>query len=129
MSSLGAYKDQMKKSYSAYNQAMLSEQKDTIDKMVKSVKTVKKSAADWPDVLKYVQKRFPNVDITGVPIYVTAPSIMNKYGYGFANGFYSSDLDLIFVKSKVTVGCSEAKTTFAKTVNKHITGEASVELA
>jgi hypothetical protein len=126
MPSLGAWKDQIKKSYGAQKQHILLEQKLVADKIIKHAKTVKKSAADWPNILSYISNKFPNVDITNVPIYVTHPSVMSRYKI-HASGCYIIDLDAILVRNKVGTGNDQAKTAFDKLVNKQIGTDSNVE--
>ncbi len=62
--------------------------------------TVCKSVADWPEIRQYLVSTF-GVDVSDVPVYVTTPEVMKKYGFEECAGCYIDELKIILIKNKI----------------------------
>ena len=74
------------------------------NKVIKSQLTTCQSINDYPDIFSYLNNLFPTVDLSDVPIYLSSPRVMSKYGFGQCAGCYIPHMDVILVKNKIKMG-------------------------
>ena len=63
--------------------------------------TIEKQIGDFPEIQKYLESKFPKVDISDIKIYVADPDVVHKAGWKDIGGCYVHVLKVILVKSKI----------------------------
>jgi hypothetical protein len=86
------------KQYNEY----VSELNSNVDKIIKSKSTVRRHIVDFPAVQQYLHGVFPDVDVSDIPIYLTTPGIMRKYGMYGCMGCYVTNLKVIVMQNIIT---------------------------
>lgn len=67
---------------------------------------------DYPAIKSYLDEKFPDIDISDVPIYMATSDAIDAAGYGHAGGFYVHHMRVVVCKDKITIGGTKAKTKF-----------------
>ena len=99
--------------------AELESEKRQVLRIIKSRSTLKKSLLDYPPVEKYLQEKFPEIDITDISIYVTSPRVMRSCK-SFKNcaGVYLPFMKTILMKSIVHMMGGSDKGLFNRLLSK-----------
>jgi hypothetical protein len=98
------------------------EQKDRIEKkiyaLVNHADTVRRTVKDFKNVHQYLSSKFPQIDVTDVPIYVVSSGPMNNAGFKGVGGFFIHHLNVIVVRKRIS-SCGRAKGTFEKIMQEY----------
>ncbi len=105
--------------FSNLKKKQLSELTNRVNKIVKNSSTVQKCIADFPVIEKYLNERFPNVDISDVKIYLAESYCMKKYGFKDCGGCYIDYLKCILAKTRIVTMSGAAKGRFEKLMKRH----------
>lgn len=96
------------------------------DRVISNKKTERKSLLDFPAVADYLAGRFPDVDLSAVSLYISPPKVIEQAGWKDIGGCYVRDLDVIFVKSKISTH-KKSKSKFQRMVHEICDAHVDVE--
>lgn len=106
-----------------YRQKQFKETEKNIKKILKKVDTQKKFLSDFPAINNYLLAKYPNVDVSDVPIYMVSTQTMDAAGFAFAAGFYQHEMRLVVVKRKVVLEAGTRTNAFEKQIQKLVKAE------
>lgn len=69
----------------------------------------KKFLNDFVEVNNYISKKFPELDVSDIPIYLVSEEAMSANGFSGIGGFYVHHMRLIVVKNEITIGAGVVK--------------------
>lgn len=72
-----------------------------VNRIAKHSVTEAKVVADFPEIQKYLDGRFPDIDISDVKIYMSTPEVIEKEGFKNIGGCYINLLKVILVKNNI----------------------------
>lgn len=95
------YQYQVYRAYKENERAIKSYQKSVSQRVKKVVaESIEERVSDYPDVDNYLRLRFPNVDISDIPIYRANEAIFEKTGWGAVGGLFVPWMELVLIKDK-----------------------------
>lgn len=89
-----------------------------VNKIKNSTETTEKRISDFPEIHAYFKNNFPKVDLSGIPIYMTSPRVMDRNGFKSAAGCYIDAFKSIFVKNSIRIKSSSNEGKFAIALHK-----------
>ena len=118
--------EQIKKVKDAVNHQLLFDLKRKVSRIINGFDTVKKNVTDWPDIHNYLKSRFPHIDISAIPIYITTPAAMRSIDLD-CGGCYIDILKVILVRNKIVTMSPSSDGKFDKLMSKLSKSEVNVE--
>ncbi len=99
--------------------AELESEKRQVLRIIKSKSTIKKTLFDYPLIMRYLQDKFPEIDITDISIYVTSPRVMSSCKFlKNCAGVYIPSIKTILMKNIVHMMGGSTKGLFNKLLSK-----------
>jgi len=97
----GVAKSLAKRERDQIRKQVMQDLKNQVASIIKHQDTDRKFVSDWPDIEQYLTSTF-GVDVSDLPVYVTTPEVMKKYGFEECAGCYIDELYVILVKNQIT---------------------------
>ena len=99
--------------------AELESEKRQVLRIIKSKSTIKKTLFDYPLIKRYLQDKFPEIDITDISIYVTSPRVMSSCKFlKNCAGVYIPSIKTILMKNIVHMMGGSTEGLFNKLLSK-----------
>ncbi len=92
---------QMLKKIDSTKKQMRAEVEERANKVVKHATTAKKSIVDFPLISSYIIQKFPEVDVSHIPIYVSHSSVMDRQKFKGVGGCFIPHMEIILVRSSI----------------------------
>lgn len=92
---------------------------EQVKSVIRSPKTSKKTLSDFPEVAKFFDEQFPELDLSDVSIYLTEPSVMNKCGFVEAGGLFCASMNCILLRRQISIE-GGSKSRFDRVLDKAI---------
>jgi len=84
---------------------LLARQKEEFNKGIKNIldnsDTRKVSDSEFPNVWSYINKKFPDVDLSGLKVYISSDEVIQQNGWPQIGGCYIREIDTILVKDNM----------------------------
>lgn len=95
-------------------------ERSKVNRAIRQPSTRKRSVKDFPEVFDYLQRKFSEVDLSDIPIYIATNQTMANTGFEKINGCYYPIFDLILVKKNPSVCDSDGSGAYSKRLSKTI---------